>query len=79
MLCPLLIFVHIIFAISICNFGFVKSILHIILHGYLCIGVFVYDITLCIYYGDCGLYFGGGSYSCVYVSPPMSGYISLSL
>ena len=52
-------------------FWFCKSILHIILHGYLCVGFFVYDITCRIYYGNYGLYFGGGSYSSVYVPPPL--------
>ena len=28
-------------------------------------------ITWCMYYGDCELYFGGGSYSSVYVPPPL--------
>ena len=36
-----------------------------------CIFVFVFDITWCMYYRDYGLYIGGGSYSSVYVSPPL--------
>ena len=35
------------------------------------LGFFVYDITWCVNNGDYGLYFGGGSYSSVYVPPPM--------
>ena len=30
-----------------------------------------FDITWCMYYRDCGLYFGGESYSSVYVPPPL--------
>ena len=36
-----------------------------------CIFLFVFDITWYMYYGDYGLYFGGGSYSSVYVPPPL--------
>ena len=32
---------------------------------------FVFDITWCMCYGDYGISFGGGSYSSVYVPPPM--------
>ena len=44
-----------------------------ILHGLLlCIYFyFFFDITWCMYYGDYGLYFGGGSSSSVYVPPPI--------
>ena len=31
----------------------------------------MYDVTWCMCYGDYRLYFGGGSYSSVYVAPPM--------
>ena len=53
--------------------GFVQIILHIILHGLLFVFfVFVlFDITWCMCYGDCRLCFGGGSYSAVYVPPPL--------
>ena len=33
--------------------------------------LFSCDITWSIYYRDCGLYFGGCSYSSVYVPPPL--------
>ena len=36
-----------------------------------CVFLFVFDITWCLYYRDYGLYFGGGSYSSVYVPPPL--------
>ena len=36
-----------------------------------CIFIFVFDITWCMYYRDYGLCFGGGSYSSVYVPPPL--------
>ena len=32
---------------------------------------FVYDITWCLYYGHYELYFGGGSYSFLYIPPPI--------
>ena len=38
---------------------------------FLAIFTFVLDITWCMYYRDYGLYFGGGSYSSVYVPPPL--------
>ena len=39
----------------------------------LCSVVFflIYNITWCMYNGDYGLYFGGVSFSSVYVPPPM--------
>ena len=36
-----------------------------------CLVVFVFNIAWCMCYGDYRLYFGGGSYSSVYVPPPM--------
>ena len=54
--------------------SFVKSILHIILHGLMFIffcSCFFFDITWCMHYRDYGLCFGGGSYSSVYVPPPL--------
>ena len=33
--------------------------------------IFVIGIAWCMYYGDDGFYFGGGSYSSVYVPPPL--------
>ena len=36
------------------------------------LGFYIFDIACCIYYRDYGLCFGGGSYSSVYVPPPMS-------
>ena len=53
--------------------SFVESILHIILHGLLFVFfvLVLFHFTWCIYYGDYGLCFGGGSYSAVYVPPPL--------
>ena len=52
--------------------SFVMSVFHIILHGLLFMFLFLFSaITWCMYYRDCGLYFGGGSYSSVYVPPPL--------
>ena len=48
-------------------------LLLITLHGfclYLCFFLF-FTLTWCICYRVCGLYFGGGSYSSVYVPPPL--------
>ena len=40
-----------------------------------CVVFLVHNITWCMCYGDYGLHFGGGSYSSVYVPPPM--FVSL--
>ena len=42
-----------------------------ILHGLMFGYFFVFTITWCMCYGDYRLYFGGESYSSVYVPPPM--------
>ena len=50
--------------------GFVKSILHMILHGLMfCCFSFWYYMVYVLW--DYELYFGGGSYSSVYVPPPL--------
>ena len=42
-----------------------------ILHGFMFGYFFVFNITWCMCYRDYRLYFGGGSYSSVYVPLPM--------
>ena len=65
--CGLFVLVCILFAVIMCKFGF-RLTYNI---TWLFSVVFVDDIAWCIYYRDYGLHFGGGSYSSVYVPPPM--------
>ena len=50
---------------------FAYNITWVVVYLFLAVFVFVLDIMWYMYYRDYGLYFGGGSYSSVYVPPPL--------
>ena len=50
---------------------FAYNITWFVVYLFIAMFVFVLDITWCMYYKDYGFYFGGGSYSSVYVPPPL--------
>ena len=50
---------------------FAYNITWFVVYLFIAVFVFVLDITWCMYYRDYGLYFGGGSYSSIYVPPSL--------